>query len=130
MEAVIWANKFVEDMIKGRAANKVEVGEKRKSEGTSGSNKKNKFLKSGSIKFGGGAKVKWCDKCKKKHAGKCSKEVTCYKCGNFGHYVSECTFVKKVCYGCNEEGHILKECLKKKEAAKPNLPPKPKARAF
>ena len=77
LEAVRWAAKSVEDMIKGRAASKVEVGKKRKFEGTSGSNKKNKFSKTGSRKYGGGREAKWCDKCRKKHAGKCSMEVTC-----------------------------------------------------
>ena len=35
-----------------------------------------------------------------------------------------------MCFGCNEKGHILKDCQKKKEASRPNIPPKPKARAF
>ncbi|XP_023758047.1 uncharacterized protein LOC111906520 [Lactuca sativa] len=46
------------------------------------------------------------------------------------HYVNKYTSNKKVCYGCNEEGNIAKDCLKKKEAARPNVPPRPKARAF
>ena len=47
LEADIWVAKYVEDMIKVRAASKVEVGEKRKFEGTSGSNKESKFSKFG-----------------------------------------------------------------------------------
>ena len=68
LEAAIWAAKSVENMIKGRTTDKVEVGEKRKFEGTSGSGKKSKFSKSDSKKFGGGkgGEAKWCDKCKKK----------------------------------------------------------------
>ena len=48
LEAAIWAAKYVEDMIKGRTASKVEVGEKRKFEGSSRSDEKRKFLKSSS----------------------------------------------------------------------------------
>ncbi|KAL7619022.1 hypothetical protein Lser_V15G03117 [Lactuca serriola] len=58
------------------------------------------------------------------------EEVTCYKYGKLRHYANKCTFNKKVCYGCIEEDHILRDCPKKKEASKPNLPPKPKASAF
>ncbi|XP_023749724.1 uncharacterized protein LOC111898008 [Lactuca sativa] len=96
-EVAIRVAKSVEEMIKSRAANKVEVGKKRKLEGSSRSNKKRKFMNSGSNKFGGGG---------------------------------ECTSNKRVCYGCNEEGHTAKDCPKKKEATRPNIPPRPKARAF
>ena len=40
MEVAIWAAKSVEDMIKQRATSKVEVGKRKKFEGTLGSNKK------------------------------------------------------------------------------------------
>ncbi|KAL7606732.1 uncharacterized protein LOC111889055 [Lactuca sativa] len=128
MEAAIWAGKSIEEMIKGRAVNKVEVGEKRKFEGSARSNKK---IKSGSRKFGGGgSKAKCCEMWKKKHFEKCSEEVTCYRCGKTWHYANECTTNKRVCYGYNEEGHISKYFPKKKEVAEPNVPPKPKPRAF
>ncbi|XP_023729446.1 uncharacterized protein LOC111877146 [Lactuca sativa] len=74
--------------------------------------------------------AKWCDKCKKKHYGKCDGKVICLKCRRLGHYANECTFNKKVCYGCNEEGHISRDWPEKKEVARPNVPPKPKVKAF
>ena len=74
--------------------------------------------------------MKWCEKCKRKHSGRCSEEVTCFKCGKTGHYANVCPSDKRVCFECHEVGHVLKDCPKRKDAAKPNLPPKPKARAF
>jgi len=128
LEAAIWAAKSVEEMIKGRAANKTEVGEKRKFEGSA---KPDERSKSSTRKFrGGGSEERWCEKCKKKHSGKCSEEVTCFKCGKHGHYANECKFNKRVCYECNEEGHFKQDCPKREGATKPNVPPKPKARAF
>ncbi|KAL7598686.1 hypothetical protein Lser_V15G21526 [Lactuca serriola] len=120
LEAAIWVSKSVEEMIKGITANKVEVGEKTKFEGSPRSDEKRKFSKSGSKKFEGGRdEARWCDKCKKKHLGRCGEEVTCFKCGKSGHYADECASSKKVCYECNEKGHISINCPKKKEPAKP-----------
>ncbi|XP_052622334.1 uncharacterized protein LOC128127699 [Lactuca sativa] len=108
LEASIWAAKSVEEMIKGGATSKVKGGEKRKFEGSARSNKKNK---PGSRKSGEeGAKQNGY--------------------GKPGHYANEYNFNKKVYYWCNEEGNISRDCSKKKEAARPNVPSKPKARAF
>ena len=53
----------------------VEVGKKRKFEGTSRSNKNNMFSQ-----FGGGrGEAKWCYEYGRKHNGGCYKEVTCFK---------------------------------------------------
>ncbi|KAL7594215.1 hypothetical protein Lser_V15G28366 [Lactuca serriola] len=129
LKAAIWAARNVETQIREKGLEMSKVGEKRMLDGPSGSNKKSKFSKSSS-RGGGGGEVKWCDKCKKKHLGKCGGEATCFKCGKPGNYANECTLTKKVCYVCGEEGHISRDCPKKKEATKPNILPKPKARAF
>ena len=71
LEAAIWASKSIEEMIKGRTTNKVEVGEKRKFEGSSRPEKKNRFPKSDpkNKRYGDNNEEKWCDKCRRKHIG-------------------------------------------------------------
>ena len=83
LKAAIWAARNVETQIKERGLERAEFGEKRKHEGSSKSKKERKFSKTDE---GEGGESKWCEKCKKKHFRKCSEEVTCYKCGNTGHY--------------------------------------------
>ncbi|XP_023739767.1 uncharacterized protein LOC111887862 [Lactuca sativa] len=108
------------------------MGEKRKIEVSSRSDKKGRFSKSNpnDQKYGGSGGAKWCQKCKKKHCGRYDGKVTCYKCGRIGHYSKDYTFNDKVCYKCGNKGHMSKDFPKKNEAARPNTPPKPNARAF
>ncbi|XP_023763286.1 uncharacterized protein LOC111911773 [Lactuca sativa] len=102
LKTIVRVAKNVETQLKGRNQERAEVGEKRKFDGSSRSNKKSKFSKSDSR--GRRGEVEWCDKCKKKHFGKCGEGVTCFKCGKSEHYASKCTTNKRVCYGCHEEG--------------------------
>ena len=80
--------------------------------------KKNRFPKSdhNNKRYGDGNEEKWCHKCRRKHIGRCNKEVTCFKCGKIGQYANKCS--TKQDYP-NREG-----------ATKPNVLPNPKARAF
>ncbi|KAL7591377.1 uncharacterized protein LOC111880758 [Lactuca sativa] len=102
LKTTVRAAKNVETQLKERNQDRAEVGEKRKFDGSSRSNKKSKFSKSDSR--GRRGKAEWCDKCKKKHAGKCGEEVTCFKYGKLGHYASKYKTNKKVCYGCMKKG--------------------------
>ncbi|KAL7588749.1 hypothetical protein Lser_V15G37203 [Lactuca serriola] len=124
--------KNVETQLKENGMEKDNAVEKRKLEGSSRSDKKGRFTKSNldDQKYRGSGGAKWSEKCKKKHYGRCDREVTCYKCGRIVHYCKDCMFNDKVCYGCGDKAHMSKDFLKKNEATRPNAPPKPKARAF
>ncbi|XP_052621088.1 uncharacterized protein LOC128126933 [Lactuca sativa] len=126
LEAAIWDAKYVEEMIKVRTTNKVEVGEKRKFEGSSRSENKNRFMKSdlNNKRYRDGIEEKWCDKCRRKHIGKCYKEVTYFKCGKSGHYANKCTTKREFYFKCGEEGHFKQDCPERERATKPIAPPK------
>ncbi|KAL7616026.1 hypothetical protein Lser_V15G04181 [Lactuca serriola] len=128
LKAAVYAIKNVETQIREKGLEKTEVGEKRKLEGSSRVDKKGKFSKPNLDDQMYGAK--WCEKCKKKHFGRCDGEVTCYKCGRTGHYSRYYTFDNRKCYECGDGGHILKNCPKKNEVARKNVSSKPKATTF
>lgn len=102
LKVAIWAAKNVELHIREKNPKKTRTRDKRKSEGSSKSNKKSVFskLSPNDKKYGGNNEVKWCDKFKKKHFRRCDEVVTCFKCGKMGHYANECTSNKKVCFEC------------------------------
>ena len=61
-----------------------------------------------------------CKTCGKKHPGECRKAgITCYRCNQKGHYVSECPRpqTKFSCLKCGKVGHIAKDCRSAPAAA-------------
>ncbi|GJT67635.1 hypothetical protein Tco_1019115 [Tanacetum coccineum] len=45
-----------------------------------------------------------CNKCKFHHNGPCTRTLTCYECGNQGHYRSDCPELKNQNHGNQAEG--------------------------
>ncbi|KAL7604690.1 hypothetical protein Lser_V15G19948 [Lactuca serriola] len=132
LKAAIRAAKNVEIQLREKGLERYEVCEKRKFEGSSRSENKNRFLKSdpNNKKYGDSNEERWCDKCRRKHTRRCPKEVTCFKCGRTGHYAHECTTQSELCFKYGGEGHFKQHCPNRERAMKPNEPPKPKLRAF
>ncbi|XP_074342767.1 uncharacterized protein LOC141680439 [Apium graveolens] len=78
-----------------------------------------------------------CKTCGRKHPGECYQaNVTCFNCGQKGHYASHCKEKATICYSCGKKGHMAKDCRKQapKESSTLRLmaPPsnKPTARTF
>ncbi|KAL8133741.1 hypothetical protein AgCh_008979 [Apium graveolens] len=53
-----------------------------------------------------------CKTCGKKHSGQCRENVNCFKCGQKGHYSTECkSEIQGVtCFSCGKVGHIARNC--------------------
>ncbi|XP_074355258.1 uncharacterized protein LOC141693960 [Apium graveolens] len=78
-----------------------------------------------------------CKTCGRKHLGECYQaNVTCFNCGQKGHYASHCKEKATICYSCGKKGHMAKDCRKQapKESSTLRLmaPPsnKPTAHTF
>ncbi|XP_023745801.1 uncharacterized protein LOC111893960 [Lactuca sativa] len=123
IKIVVRAANNVETQLREKGIERVEVGEKRKFEGSSISNKKNRFPKSESNnkRYGDINEEKWCDKCRRKHIGKFSKQVTCFKFQKTGHYANECVAKREVCFKYGENGHFKQDCPKREGATKPSM---------
>lgn len=130
LKTAIWAARNVDTQIKEKDLEKAKPGEKMKFEGSSRSIKRSRFSKSVSInkRSRDTNEDKWCEKCMKKHFGRCTIEVTSFNNVKTSHYATNCS--QSVCYQCGEVGHLRNDYVKKNEAARPNVMPKPKERAF
>lgn len=128
LNSTIWVASNVETQVKEKGLKKAKTREKGKFEGSSRSDKKSRFLKSGpnEKRFGDTIEAKWCEKCRNKHFGRCSNEVNCFNYGNIGHYANNCT--QSMCYKYKGAGHFKIDCPKKNKAARSNASPKPKKR--
>ncbi|KAL8108743.1 hypothetical protein AgCh_025003 [Apium graveolens] len=53
-----------------------------------------------------------CKMCGKKHSGQCRENVNCFKCGQKGHYSTECkSEIQGVtCFSYGKVGHIARNC--------------------
>ncbi|XP_024995922.1 uncharacterized protein LOC112529079 [Cynara cardunculus var. scolymus] len=80
--------------------------------------------------------ARWCSKCRTKHHGPCTTNLSpakCYKCGKPGHTRNECPIKGPICFGCGESGHFRNDCPKLKAGGgqgRKESTPKTTGRAF
>ncbi|KAI3787689.1 hypothetical protein L2E82_00022 [Cichorium intybus] len=68
---------------------------------------------------------KWCEKCRRKHAGNCdtsTPSLMCYQCGKTGHMARDCLEKNRVCFNCGESGHIRPDCPKPRTDSRREIP--------
>ncbi|KAL8134085.1 hypothetical protein AgCh_009233 [Apium graveolens] len=53
-----------------------------------------------------------CKTCGKKYSGQCRESINCFKCGQKGHYSTECKSDNQgvTCFSCGKVGHIARNC--------------------
>ncbi|MCI96559.1 cellular nucleic acid-binding protein, partial [Trifolium medium] len=49
------------------------------------------------------------------------EKLTCFKCGEEGHYATECRIQGLTCYNCQKPGHFARDCRAPKAAPSANV---------